>query len=72
MKCPNCNADFIPDSNNLTLPFSKRNGEYKIYHQECSICNQIIIAVRQYQEYTDIYEEDFQKTMDNLSFYRME
>jgi hypothetical protein len=72
MKCPNCNADFNPDSNNLTLPFSKSKGEYKIYHQECSTCNQIIIAVRQYQEYTDIYEEDFQKTMDNLSFYRME
>ncbi len=29
MKCPNCNADFNPDSKNLTLPFSKRNGEYK-------------------------------------------
>jgi len=52
LKCPNCNADFNPDSNNLTLPFSKRNGEYKIYHQECSACNQIIIGVREYQKYT--------------------
>ena len=71
LKCPNCNAEFSPDSNNLTLPFSKRDGEYKIYHQQCSTCNQIIIAVREYQKYTDIYKEDYQKTIDNLRFYRM-
>ncbi len=55
----------------LHFPFSKRDGEYKIYHQQCSACNQIIIAVREYQKYTDIYKEDYQKTMDNLRFYRM-
>ena len=71
LKCPNCNAEFSPDSNNLTLPFSKRDGEYKIYHQQCSACNQIIIAVREYHKYTDIYKEDYQKTIDNLRFYRM-
>lgn len=73
VKCPNCNADFNPDSNNLTLPISKSNGEYKIYHQEyfaCNPCNQIIIGVREYQKYTDIYK-DHQRTIDNLRFYRM-
>jgi hypothetical protein len=71
VKCPNCNADFDPDSTKLSLSFPKRKGEYKIYHQECPTCNQIILGVREYQEYTDIYEEDYQKTMDNLKLYRM-